>query len=177
VRLVFMPGQQDLPAISPDGKQVAFEYSGGGQRGIYIALVGGEKPLQLTKDFDGNPAWSPDGRQIAFVRYSDPDQKKIYVVPAFGGSERHVYTTSLVRWDQCNQMSWSPDGKSLIFSENLDNNAKARLIALSLSDSTARPLTFPANQQLDCDPSSPPTAAGSRSHADPWALFLATYLC
>jgi DNA-binding winged helix-turn-helix (wHTH) protein len=93
VRLVSMPGQQDLPAISPDGKQVAFEYSGGGQRGIYIALVGGEKPLQLTKDFDGNPAWSPDGRQIAFVRYGDPDQKKIYVVPAFGGSERHVYTT------------------------------------------------------------------------------------
>jgi dipeptidyl aminopeptidase/acylaminoacyl peptidase len=172
VRLVSMPGQQDLPAISPDGKQVAFEYSGGGQQGIYIALVGGEKPLQLTKDIDGNPAWSPDGRQIAFVRYGDPDQKKIYVVPALGGSERHVYTTSLVHWDQCNQMSWSPDGKSLIFSENLDNNAKARLTILSLSDSTARPLTFPANQQLDCDPVFSPDGGRVAFARGPMGAFL-----
>jgi Tol biopolymer transport system component/DNA-binding winged helix-turn-helix (wHTH) protein len=172
VRLVSMPGQQDLPAISPDGKQVAFEYSGGGQQGIYIALVGGEKPLQLTKDIDGNPAWSPDGRQIAFVRYGDPDQKKIYVVPALGGSARHVYTTSLVHWDQCNQMSWSPDGKSLIFSENLDNNAKARLTILSLSDSTARPLTFPANQQLDCDPVFSPDGGRVAFARGPMGAFL-----
>jgi DNA-binding winged helix-turn-helix (wHTH) protein len=64
--LVSMPGQQDAPAISPDGSQVAFAYSGGPHPGIYIALIGGEKPLQLTQSArDGNPAWSPDGRQIS----------------------------------------------------------------------------------------------------------------
>jgi hypothetical protein len=46
--LVSMPGQQYAPAISPDGSQVAFTYSGGPHPGIYIALIGGEKPLQLT---------------------------------------------------------------------------------------------------------------------------------
>jgi DNA-binding winged helix-turn-helix (wHTH) protein len=82
--LVSMPGQQDTPAISPDGSQVAFRYSGGPHPGIYIALIGGEKPLQLTQsDDDDNPAWSPDGRQIAFARFSESgDQKKLYVIPA-----------------------------------------------------------------------------------------------
>jgi hypothetical protein len=93
------------------------------------------------------------------------------VIPALGGSERRVYSTLVVKWDQCNQKSWSPDGKSLLFSEALDNNAKARLSLLSLSDSTAHPLTSPRNQQFDCDPVFSPDGPRSRSHADPWPLF------
>jgi Tol biopolymer transport system component/DNA-binding winged helix-turn-helix (wHTH) protein len=159
--LVSMPGQQESPAISPDGSQVAFAYSGGPHPGIYIALIGGEKPLQLTQGArDGNPVWSPDGRQIAFARFSDSsDQKTLYVIPALGGSERRVYTTLFPEWVQCNRMSWSPDGKSLIFPEALDNDAKARLSMLSLSDLTARPLTSPHNQQFDCDPVFSPDGA------------------
>jgi Tol biopolymer transport system component/DNA-binding winged helix-turn-helix (wHTH) protein len=170
--LVSMPGQQEQPAISPDGSQVAFAYSGGPHAGIYVALIGGEKPLQLTQGSDGNPAWSPDGRQIAFVRYGESDEKKLYVIPALGGSERRVYTTSVVKWDQCNQMSWSPDGKSLLFSEALDNNAKARLSLLSLSDSTARSLTSPRNQQFDCDPVFSPDGATVAFARGPMAAFL-----
>jgi Tol biopolymer transport system component/DNA-binding winged helix-turn-helix (wHTH) protein len=153
--LVSMPGQQDTPAVSPDGSQVAFKYSGGPHPGIYIALIGGEKPLQLTQsDRDYYPTWSPDGRQIAFARLSDSSfEKKLYVIPALGGSERRVYTTFFPQWAQCNAMSWSPDGRSLIFPEALDDkNGKARLSILSLSDLTARPLTSPNNQQFDCDP-------------------------
>jgi Tol biopolymer transport system component/DNA-binding winged helix-turn-helix (wHTH) protein len=152
--LVAMPGQQDTPAISPDGRQVAFSYSGGPNPGIYVALIGGEKPLQLTqRDDDGNPAWSPDGKQIAFVRFNEfGDQKKLYVIPALGGSERLLYTVAAPKWAQCNGMSWSPDGKSLIFPEALDKSAKSRLSILSLSDLTARPLTSSINQQYDCDP-------------------------
>jgi DNA-binding winged helix-turn-helix (wHTH) protein len=159
--LVSMPGQQDMPAISPDGSQGAFAYSGGPHPGIYIALIGGQKPLQLTEgEGDANPAWSPDGRQIAFARFSDSsDQKKLYVIPALGGSERRVYSAPYPKSGQCNQMSWSPDGKSLIFSEALDNSAKARLSILSLSALTASPLTSPHNQQFDCDPVFSPDGA------------------
>jgi Tol biopolymer transport system component/DNA-binding winged helix-turn-helix (wHTH) protein len=172
--LVSMPGQQDSPAISPDGSQVAFSYAGGPHPGIYTALVGGEKPLQLTEgESDDDPAWSPDGRQIAFVRFSESgDQKKLYVIPALGGSERHVYTTAYPKWSQCNQMSWSPDGKSLIFSEALDNSAKARLSVLSLADLTARPLTSPHNQRFDCDPVFSPDGAKVAFASGPMGAFL-----
>jgi Tol biopolymer transport system component/DNA-binding winged helix-turn-helix (wHTH) protein len=173
--LVSMPGQQDTPAISPDGSQVAFAYSGGPHPGIYIALIGGEKPLQLTQGAsDANPAWSPDGRQIAFSRFSDSRyEKKLYVIPALGGSERHVYTTLFPQWGQCNKMSWSPDGKSLIFPEALDdNNSKARLSILSLSDLTARPLTSPNNQQFDCDPVFSPDGTTVAFARGPMGAFL-----
>ena len=67
--LVAMPGLQAAPAVSPDGSQVAFEYSGAPHPGIYIALIGGEKPLQLTEgENDHDPVWSPGGRQIAFAK-------------------------------------------------------------------------------------------------------------
>jgi Tol biopolymer transport system component/DNA-binding winged helix-turn-helix (wHTH) protein len=156
--LVSMPGQQNDPAISPDGSQVAFAYSGGPHPGIYVALIGGEKPLQLTQsDDDGDPAWSPDGRQIAFARFSDSgNQKKIYLIPALGGSERRVYNTSASLWKRCNKMSWSPDGKWLVFSESMDDDARARLSLLSLADLTARPLSSPGNQQFDCEPAFSP---------------------
>jgi Tol biopolymer transport system component len=70
-----------------------------GERCHRIALISGEKPLQLTLGTnDGDPAWSPDGRQIAFAHFSDSgDQKKLYVIPALGGSERHVDPSHLIR--------------------------------------------------------------------------------
>jgi Tol biopolymer transport system component/DNA-binding winged helix-turn-helix (wHTH) protein len=171
--LVSTPSQQGTPAISPDGSQVAFTNMGG--PGIYVALIGGEKPLQLTNgDRDDEPTWSPDGRQIAFARFSGESsvQKTLYVIPALGGSERRLYTTSYPQWAQCNRMSWSPDGKSLIFSEAPENNGKAWLSMLSLSDLTVRPLTSPHSQQFDCDPVFSPDGATVAFARGPMGAFL-----
>jgi Tol biopolymer transport system component/DNA-binding winged helix-turn-helix (wHTH) protein len=162
VPLVSMPGRQSSPAVSPDGSRVALAYSGAPHPGIYVALIDGDKPLQLTdNDHDNYPTWSPDGRQIAFARFQSNDQKSLYVIPALGGSERRVYTASFTKWSApstngepryCNKMDWSPDGNSLIFSESVDKDTKTRLTLLSLSDLTARPFTSPRNQESDCSP-------------------------
>jgi len=67
VPLVSMAGEQGPPAVSPDGSQVAFSYREKGHSGIYIALVGGGKPLQLTdNEADSDPVWSPDGKALIF---------------------------------------------------------------------------------------------------------------
>jgi len=157
VPLVSMPGRQGPPAVSPDGSQVAFPYRGE-HSGIYIALVGGGKPLQLTDNAaDSDAAWSPDGQRIAFARYSKSENKKsLYVVPALGGLERRLYTAASAPWAHCGKMDWSPDGKSVIFTEALEYGAKARLALISLSDLSTRPLTAPRNQEFDCDPTFSP---------------------
>jgi Tol biopolymer transport system component/DNA-binding winged helix-turn-helix (wHTH) protein len=158
VPLVSMSGEQGPPAVSPDGSEVAFRYGDGQHAAIYIALVGGEKPLQLTDyGFNDDPTWSPDGREIAFNHFDDKQaNKSIYVVPALGGLERRLSTISSPKWGHCNKMSWSPDAKSIIVTEALADGARARLALLSLSDLTVRPLTAPVNQQFDCDPTFSP---------------------
>lgn len=55
------------PAVSPDGKRVAFVMDDGRQNTCVLDLAGG-KPQPLTRDGSSSwPAWSPDGGQIAFL--------------------------------------------------------------------------------------------------------------
>ncbi len=70
------------PAISPDGKTIAFSYMGD----LYkVAAEGGvATPLTVHQAHDFMPVWSHDGRQIAFAsdRYGNFD---VFVMPATGG--------------------------------------------------------------------------------------------
>ena len=43
-------GMEESPAISPDGKTVAFVARAGGKRQIWVRLLAGGAPLQITRD-------------------------------------------------------------------------------------------------------------------------------
>ena len=147
--LAGMPGYEIGPAFSPDGSQVAFLEIEGQNSGIYTALVGGEKPLRLTRSSsDCCPAWSPDHRQVAFMR-SEEKEVGIYAVGAFGGTERRLYTLPRPAYFG---LSWSPDGKTLAFPETSSGSAESHIILLSLADSTKRVLTYPPDDSRDWAP-------------------------
>jgi len=94
------PGMEVLPALSPDGRMIAF-FS---QRlqGIAVRQVSGGKSVLVANG--ALPAWSPDGSEIAFTTFNGG----ISVVPALGGTARPIVPAGA--WP-----AWSPDGKSLAY--------------------------------------------------------------
>lgn len=156
VPLISLRGFQATPAFSPNGTLVAFrQYDGARNTGIYAAAVGGEKSVQVTNNpGDCCPAWSPNSDQIAFARYSDKNIVSIYVVSALGGTEHRVYEGTA---SMGSGLTWSPDGKSLVFPESSPADpTRAWISALSLSESSIRPLTSPTPGSLDHEPAFSP---------------------
>ena len=83
-QLTHEPGLEVDPAISPDGKMVAYAKGPLGATKIYVQQVAGGRPVPLTEDFPGahyRPAWSPDGSQVAFSSRND-GRSDTYVVAA-----------------------------------------------------------------------------------------------
>jgi len=158
VPLIGLRGFQATPAFSPDGTLVAFRQSDGAHNtGIFAAVVGGEKSLQLTADpGDCCPTWSPDGRQLAFIRYAEKDVS-IFTIPALGGMEHRVYRGPA---SMRAGLSWSPNSDALVFPEtNPADPTRSVISSLSLADSSTRPLTSPPAGWLDHEPAFSPDGA------------------
>jgi Tol biopolymer transport system component len=133
VTVTSFPGEETSPALSPDGKQVAFVWGGekGDNRDIYVKLVDTGTPLRLTTDpaADISPAWSPDGRYVAFARLGK--ESGYYIVPSLGGVERKVADHASPRGAaQQPSLAWTPDGKFLIVPDSATNPACLTLVPL-----------------------------------------------
>ncbi len=92
------------PAISPDGKRMAFAYNG--DIWIYTITDGALQHLTDNIDYEYRPLWSPDGSKIAFTsnRYSNYD---VYVTDVSGGVPTRLTWNSLT--DAATD--WASDGR------------------------------------------------------------------
>jgi Tol biopolymer transport system component/DNA-binding winged helix-turn-helix (wHTH) protein len=147
VPLTGAAGQEDYPAFSPDGRQVAYVWDGGqeGPSDIYVKLIGAGDPLRLTNtpESEAEPAWSPDGRFIAFRR----DRNSLYVIPAMGGTERKVCDLSVMR-GTC----WLADGKHIVAAGSVSELGKAGLHLIEVETGAIRFLTTPPTDFFDQHP-------------------------
>lgn len=154
VPLTSFPGRQITPAVSPDGKQVAFAWDGnkGDNFDIYVKLVGAGEPLKLTSNpaAESWPTWSPDGNHIAFCREL-PDHVEIWTIPALGGAERKVGES-----ESCEGLSWSPKGQFLALGHRCAPRTVSGVSLLSIETSEARELTSPSPGFCDCRPAFSP---------------------
>lgn len=82
-RLTSHLAAESLPAISPDGKQVAFTGRYEGPAEVYVMPLAGGTPTRLTYDGDGAQVqgWTPDGRVIySSPRLSGKPDNRLYTI-------------------------------------------------------------------------------------------------
>ena len=75
-RLTSGPWNDTHPALSPDGRWLAFVSNRSGPWDIYLLdLQNGEvSRLTDTQHFESSPSWSPDGNLIAYERYAQDSE-------------------------------------------------------------------------------------------------------
>jgi tricorn protease len=111
-RLTTHPGEESQPAISPDGRTIAFSATYEGPNEVYTMPIDGGLPVRRT--FEGEAAkvvgWTPGGEILyATEHYSGlPNAQLVRLDPASG-------RRSLVPLAQASEGSYTPDGKTLFF--------------------------------------------------------------
>lgn len=132
------------PAVSPDGKHIAF-YGKYDQRrtwSIHLAGIDGSGMRRLTQVknvWDSGPAWSPDGKTIAFAReFRDQNgnwQEQIWLMNADGTDQRQI------KGLEGGAPEFMADGRLLFHSKtdpsqiSIANNEGSHVIQLTHDDS------------------------------------------
>lgn len=122
-------GQEFSPAISPDGRSIAYVWDGNGNNyDIYVKDVKKGAIVRLTNSPSPelNPAWSPDGKVVAFLRLAT-DRSQI-VTRNLERGEEHVLTETANPTNSwaadsnpffgCYGPAWSPDGEHILIMDH-----------------------------------------------------------
>ncbi len=111
-------GSETSPAVSPDGRQIAFTSQDEDYRLLEVPVDGSApRSVHLSARMETDPAWSPRGGQYAFVteRSGEPE---IWLRSADGTFERPLVTTESFKDSASTliaNLAVSPDGQRLAY--------------------------------------------------------------
>jgi len=99
------------PAISPDGRYIAFSVRQHGQPSLYVMQADGTNARIVADSLDlqGAPTWAPDGQSITTAA-ADHGIPHLYRVPVDGGRPAIFVQEYSV------DPAWAPDGRFVVYS-------------------------------------------------------------
>jgi eukaryotic-like serine/threonine-protein kinase len=109
-KVTWDPGLEVAPALSPDGRSVAYAAGNITRMRIFVRQVSGGRALALTDDsmdVQADPQWSPDGTRILFLSSGG-----VFSAPASGGSARAELPASP---HAITSAAWGPDGHTIAY--------------------------------------------------------------
>jgi serine/threonine protein kinase/dipeptidyl aminopeptidase/acylaminoacyl peptidase len=135
LRLTTTPAHEFGPAISPDGKWIAYLSDARGPTDVWVKFIAGGEPANLTGSIDleiqirsaiGGLEISPDGGSIAVQardRGSSAPTFDTWLLPApLGGTPRKFVETA-------GALRWSPDGTRIVYVRPGETRGDAIVVA------------------------------------------------
>jgi eukaryotic-like serine/threonine-protein kinase len=124
-------GNARLPALSPDGRYVAYVQDDGDQQSLWVRQIASSSNVRVVDPVRGVSILAvtvtPDGGFVDFVRREGSASPELWRAPFLGGPPRKIADNV---WSA---LGWSPDGKKMAFLTQ-NGGATERSVVVAESD-------------------------------------------
>ncbi|MEA2674073.1 MAG: TolB protein [Chloroflexota bacterium] len=160
--LVASDFDDESPALSPDGRRVAFARNtadGSTALGAYVVNIDGTDLKQIDTNGE-DPSWSPDGSQLVETRAlfesgaAAPYNVALWIVKTGSGAAHQITRVGVKCPDACanggqdGEARWSPDGKRLVYLQEMYTSPEQFSIFTMAADGTDRQRLTPVGMNV-----------------------------
>ena len=139
-RLTTTAANETQPALSPDGRHIAYLSDESGVPKLWMSAADGTNPQPLTAGFgfagsiEASPSWAPSGDRLVFVSTAN-GRAGLFILKLGGGAPTPLVADSTTAVEP----SWSPDGRLVAFAS--DRAGVTNIFTVDVATLQIRPLT------------------------------------